>query len=84
MQELPTSNLAFWILIFLEAVSMKKIGYFLKTVKFWFFQKAILDLNKKFINHMQPYLSQVLSCTGKGMRFRGRDLIFTSFTIHYV
>ena len=51
---------------------MKKIGHFFETVKFWFFQNTNLDFNKKCKNHMKSYLSQVLSCTDKGMRLRGR------------
>ena len=45
----PASNLAVKILIFVEAVSMKNIRHFLKTVTFWFVQKAFLKKCKNTI-----------------------------------
>ena len=45
----PASNLAVKILIFVEVVSMKNIRHFLKTVTFWFVQKAFLKKCKNTI-----------------------------------
>ena len=47
IQEQPEPDLALWILIFLEAKSMKNIGHFLKTVMSWSVQKKCLEYKQK-------------------------------------
>ena len=55
ISEQTVSNVAFWILIFVEAVSMNKIGHLkLNFVKLWFVQKKKKKktINKKSKEHM--------------------------------
>ena len=67
---------------------MKKFGHFFKTVKFWYVLKLLQTIDKNCKNHMQPNLSQVLSCTEEVMRMTTweegvRFHFLTNFTIHF-
>ena len=67
---------------------MKKFGHFFKTVKFWYVLKLLQTIDKNCKNHMQPNLSQVLSCTEEAMRMTTweegvRFHFLTNFTIHF-
>ena len=57
--------------IFGSSEYKKDCTFFLKQLNFGLFKKLFLTINKKYRNHMEPNLSQVLSCTEEGMRVGG-------------